>query len=284
MSRDPARILGARQRIKRSFREKRAGTLRAKTVAVVPAKNTYPDMEDVVLADLAGRPLIDWTLDAALACEQIDHVMVTTDDERVVAHASHYDERVFGVLRPAALSEVDRRLSEVLHDAVQRMESERDLHPDIVVMLSTHSPLRTSDDIVQAIDTLVLFDADSVISVYEDHDLHMVHGVAGLQPLNPGMEMRLRLEREGLYVHNGALVACWRDVVLPERYYGTKISHVEMPRERSIQIKSNFDRWMVERILERSEHSRPRAAAPAARVATRTATPRRAADPVPPAE
>jgi hypothetical protein len=54
-----------------------------------------------------------------------------------------------------------------------------------------------------------------------------------------------------------------------------------MPRERSIQIKSNFDRWMVERILERS---RPRVAAPAPRAVIRTAAPRRAADPVPPPE
>ncbi|HVS64179.1 MAG TPA: glycosyltransferase family 2 protein, partial [Thermoanaerobaculia bacterium] len=85
LSRDSERLLDARQRIKRSFLEQRKGAVRLQTVAVVPAKNTYTHMTDVVLAPLAGRPLIDWTLDAALGCEQVDEIVVSTDDERVAA-------------------------------------------------------------------------------------------------------------------------------------------------------------------------------------------------------
>lgn len=256
LSTDESRLLTARSQIKRSLAQTPSSHVKPVVLAIVPAKNSYQNFENVVLEPVAGRPLIDWTLDAALASGVCTHVAVTTDDPEVCAYA--VGRGVHAFLRPPALSDPERRLSEVLHDAVVRAESELNIHPDIVVLLSMHTPLRSGHDVAQAVDTLLLFDADSVISVYEDYDLHFVHSSHGLAPLNPGMIRRLRIEREGLYVHNAAVAACWREVLLPTDYFGRKVSHVVMPREASFQIKSSFDRWLVGMLLDQKFNKKER--------------------------
>ena len=124
------------------------------------------------------------------------------------------------------------------------------MYGDILVLLSVHSPLRRPEHIKEAVDTLVLYgNVDNVISVYEDADLHFTHGEHGLEALNKGMLQRVRLEREALYVDNGAINAMWRDVVTPTSFFGRNIGHVLMPMAESFQIRSEFTAWLVDRIL-----------------------------------
>ena len=251
MSRDEGRILQARQRIKRAMVEKIEGEVRPRVLGLIPAKNTYQGLPNVALSPVGGKPLLDHTLEAAFGSERLDAVWVTTDCEEVMEHCAK--QGVKAMMRPAALSRVDRRLSEVVYDAVERLEGEEDYHPDIVVVLSAHSPLRKAEDIIKALDSLVLYDADSVISVYEDHEVHFTHSEHGLQPINPAMMTRLRLEREGLYVFNGAISAVWRDVISNENYHGERISHVVMSRRDSFQLKSSFDSWLLDELIKRGE-------------------------------
>ncbi len=249
LSRDDRRILNARGKIKEKLADHLgAGPLRPDVLAVLPVKNTYRHMRDVALRPVAGKPLLDWTLDAALEAGCKD-IIVTTDDERVVAHAQA--RGAIGLLRDSTLSEPDRRLAEVVLDAVERVERERGFRPDAVATLSVHSPLRTADDLRRALQTLCLFDADTVISVYEDFDLHFVHGKTGLAPLNPGMEKRLRLEREALYVFNGALVISWRETMNANGLFGSRVAHVTMARDDSLQTKSDYEIWLAEQQLLR---------------------------------
>ncbi|TXD36700.1 glycosyltransferase family 2 protein [Lujinxingia vulgaris] len=254
LSRNEDRLLTARRQIKRSLAEKLEGAVKPRVVGIVPAKNTYKSMPDVVLKEVGGRPLIDHTLEAARASGRFDEIWVTTDCPRVVEHCTMRD--IPAMLRPSALSEADRKLSEVVYDAVTRLETDHDLFADVVVVLSAHSPLRRAEHITKALDTLVLYDADSVISVYEDFDMHFQHGADGLEPLNPAMMRKLRLEREGLYVFNGAITAVWRDAIRPDDYHGKSISHVVMPWRESFQLKSDFDRWMLDRLLREDNEDR----------------------------
>lgn len=250
VSRDQERILAARERIKRDLVERSAGKVKPRVVAMVPAKNTYKKLPNIVLAEFAGRPLIDYTLEAAREVGTFETIFVTTDDPRVV----EYCRRIPGVLADVRFRELSLqqvRLSQVLHDAVLRLEQEHDICPDILVILSVHSPLRRPEHIRNAIDTLLLYNTDSVISVYEDYDLHFAHGENGLEPLNKGMLQRLRLEREALYVDNGAIRVLWRDILTETERYGRKVGHIVMPLKESFQIKSPFDAWMIEQIINR---------------------------------
>ena len=162
-------------------------------------------------------------------------------------------------MRDPELSGVRSTLAEVMHSAVEKLEDDHDIHPDIVVLLSVHSPLRQPHHIQEAIDTLLLYEVDNVISTCEDIELHFRHGKTGLTPLNPGMVAQLRFERESLFVDNGAIHAFWREAINIDDVYHGKIGHVVMPRDLSHQIKEKSDIDVVRTLnrLKNSDRSEP---------------------------
>lgn len=256
LSRDENRILSARQRIKRGIAARLEGGIKPRIVGLVPAKNTYKSLPGIVLRPFAGKPLIDYTLEAARNSGILDGILVTSDDPEVLAHCGEAPD-VMTLHRDISLSQNQVKLTEVLANAVEHMERDFGLFADVLVVLNVHSPLRTADDIREAIDTLLLYDVDSVTSVYEDYELHFTHGAHGLKPLNPGMLNKLRLEREALYVDNGALKVIWRDMVGGSDLYGRTFGHVVMPMERSHRVTGAFETWLVEQILNRQNSSAP---------------------------
>lgn len=250
VTRDEPKVLAARQRIKRGLTTP-SGPVPVRALAVVPARNMRGPIPNVVLEPFAGRPLIDYTLDAAHASGCFDHIFVTTDDPAVVEHCARMPNLTASI-RPLDLSLPQTELSRVLWEAVCNLEEKHDVHPDIVVLLSVHCPLRRPAHIREAIDTLLLYNVDSVLSVTECNDVHFVHGERGLEPLNKGMLQRIRLERETLYVENRAICAMWRDAITKTSFFGNTIGHVVMLSEESFRVQSRSHACLVEQVLSRA--------------------------------
>jgi len=251
VSNDQQQLLSARETIKRRMAAQQQGAVAPRMVAVIPAKNTYEHLPNIALRPIAGRPLIDHTVEAALAFDGFSSILVSTDDPAVVDYCAERFPQLQTVLRPLELSQPDVQAARTLYHAVRHLEDELQVYADILVCLSVHCPLRRSNHIRKALDTLMLFNTDSVLGVYEDYELHLAHGPNGMEPINAGMLRRLRLEREALFVDNGSIRAIWRDVVSETDCFGSKVGHVVMPREESFQIKTEFDVWLVEQLLER---------------------------------
>ncbi|MEL7264006.1 MAG: glycosyltransferase family 2 protein [Planctomycetota bacterium] len=249
MSRDESRLLAARQRIKRSLAQRNAGTVKPRIVGIIPAKNTYAHLPNVVLETIGGKPLIQHTLDQAIATTSMDQVFVFTDDAKVCDYCRD-QPRVLAELRDADLSDQRSTLAQVMASAVNRLEQQHEIYPDIVILLSVHAPLRRACHIQEAIDTLLHYDVETVISTYEDHELHFSHGTNGLAALNPGMFKQLRFEREALFVDNGAVYATWRECIEQDELYKGRLGHVVMPRSLSFQIKSAADKRLIAHCLD----------------------------------
>jgi CMP-N-acetylneuraminic acid synthetase len=248
LTRNEKQLLEVRGSVKRLHVERRRGPIGPRIAAIIPAKNTYPHMPDEVLTPVAGRPLIDYTLDAARELRNLSRIIVTTDDSRVAEYCRPYPD--IGVrIRPENLLGSGIHLSNVTSDAVTYLEREEQIFADIILVLSVHTPLRGPEHIRAAIDTLLLYDTDSVISVYEARDVHYLHGRNGLEPLNPGMDRELHLERETLYVDNLAVRVLWRDVLTETDMTGRRVGHVLMPYADSFRIRSQADLWLLEQFL-----------------------------------
>ncbi len=248
VSQDHIKIQSARQQIKRGIAEKHQGAIKLRTVAVVPAKNTNATLPNIVLEEFNGKPLIDHTLEAARESKKFDHIVVTTDDPKVVEHCARFCD-VLAVTRPVDLTLPHVHLSQVLHDCVRQLEEEHEVYPDVLVLLNVHCPLRRAEHISEAIDTLALYNTDNVISVYECDDVMFLHKEHGLDPINKGMLQRIRLEREVLYVDNGAINAFWRDVMTEASFIGTRIGHVLMSPQESFRVKNQFHADLIRGLL-----------------------------------
>jgi len=248
MSTNVEGLLETRRKIKKKVAGTYTGPVKPRIAAIVPVKNTYEHLPNIALDALAGQPLIDYTLDCAADCGAFDLVYVTTDDPAVVDHCQGRD-RLVTHLRDMRLSDPEVQLQTVIQDAVQHMEEENDFFPDILAILNIHAPLRRPEHVQEALDTLLVYEVDQVLSTYEDTDLHFRHGKYGLEPLNFGATRALRLEREALFAWNGAVHTLWRDVLRTETLYSGRIGHIIMSRPDGIQVKRPEDRRRAENLL-----------------------------------
>lgn len=126
----------------------------------IPRKNLYP---------LAGKPLIVWTIEAALAAKKVTRTIVSTDDEEIAAVA-----RSAGVetpfIRPAELAEDNTADLPCYQHALTWLKEHEQYEPDLVVQLWATSPHRLPGEVDRAIALLEQHpDADSVRSVTEPH-------------------------------------------------------------------------------------------------------------------
>jgi CMP-N-acetylneuraminic acid synthetase len=250
MSRDEEKLLESRRRIKAAVAGMSNGPVKPRVLAVVPVKNTYRDLPNIALAPLASLPLVDHTLAAAVDSGVFASIVVTTDDPRVVEHCKTGRTKVECLVREAKLSDSRAKLAEVVNDAVTRYEASTLTSFDIVVVLSIHSPLRRAEHIQEAVHTLQVYEVDRVISIYEDQELHFVHGKTGLEPLNPGIVNTLRFEREALFVDTGAINAFWRELLDETTLYSGRIGHIVTPRWESMQIKGSSELPIIEHYLQ----------------------------------
>ena len=133
-------------------------------VAIVPARGGSKRLPGKNMLPLAGKPLIQWTLDAAKASGVIDLILATSDDAAVLDLARR--QEVMTITRPENLAtDTATTIDAVLH-ALSTLES-KGYTAQRVMLLQPTSPLRTADDIRNAVTRMDDTGAASVVSVCE---------------------------------------------------------------------------------------------------------------------
>jgi CMP-N-acetylneuraminic acid synthetase len=236
-------ILEARRNIKQSFLDREFKGPRPKVLGIIPARaHDYCDY--MAIRKLGDRPLIAYTIEEALKTDSLDRVIFTTEDEEIAKTARGYGVEV--MMRPPELARgyVERTVTYILDKLAAS-----DYEPEIVAMLHVNSPFKRAEHITEAINTLTIYDVDSVISVCEDRKFHYQHDTYGLRPL---FEKRLlRLEKEDLYEENGAIYVSRKDVITDRNFLGQRIGHILMTESESTRINSDYDFWLAEQLVRK---------------------------------
>lgn len=133
-------------------------------VAIVPARAGSKRLPGKNMLPLAGKPLIQWTLDAAKASGVIDLILVTSDDAAVLNLARQ--QEVMAIPRPEDLATDTATTIDAVMHALSTLES-KGYTAQRVMLLQPTSPLRTSDDIRNAVTRMDDTGAASVVSVSE---------------------------------------------------------------------------------------------------------------------
>jgi len=216
------------------------------TLAIIPARGGSKGVPRKNIVPVAGRPLIAWTISAAMESEVVDRAIVSTDDPETREVALELGcEAPF--LRPAELATDTATDWSVYRHAVDWLE-ERGEGPDCVVWLRPTTPLRLASDIDGAVEVLEDTGADAVRSVCEaeHHPYWMKRFVEGrLEPLLDGHDETAFPRRQMLppvYQLNGAVDAwlCRSADEMGALFRGTVAGYL-MPVERSLDIDTPFD-------------------------------------------
>lgn len=225
-------------------------------LAVIPARGGSKGVHRKNLRPLGGKPLIGWTIEAALASPSVSRIILSTDDEAIAAAGRGYGD-IVPFLRPADLATDTAPTLPVVQHAVHFAESTGP-RVDVVVLLQPTTPLRRSCDIEEGLDKLRRTGCDAVVSVTDvggNHPFRMKRLVAGDRLINfieQGQEdMRPRQLLPPVYIREGSIYIARRELVMDAgTLVGGDVRGLVVPPERAVNIDTMADFERAERLME----------------------------------
>lgn len=133
-------------------------------IALITARGGSKGLIRKNVLELAGKPLIAWTVEAALESSVVDDCYVTTEDEEIASIAKRYGAKI--IQRPMSLAQDNSASEEVLAHAIDGLKR-LNVNFNSLVLLQPTSPLRNSGHINAAYSIYIQEKADCVISVFE---------------------------------------------------------------------------------------------------------------------
>lgn len=211
-----------------------------RVLGVIPARGGSKGVLGKNIRPIGGKPLIAWTIEAAYASKFLDRVVLSSDDREIIACAQKYNCDV-PFVRESRLAGDTTPTIDVVIDALNRCPGY-----DWVVLLQPTSPLRTGQDIDQAIERCMALNAPSCVSVCVAQEspywMFTVKQDAHLTPLLPNAPVTRRQDLPPVYSLNGAIYAAKSEWLTRERKFLTpETVAYEMPVERSLDIDTESD-------------------------------------------
>ncbi len=222
-----------------------------KVFGLIPARGGSKGIPRKNVKLIAGKPLIVWTIEAALRSSLLDAVVVSTDDPEIAEVARNAGAQVPFMRPPEIAQDKTSGLEPVLHalDQLPQYES--------VLLLQPTSPLRTTEDIDECLRMAKERNALSVASVSESltHP-YWTYRLGEFQTLSPMVDAAPIARRQDLpkvFALNGALYFSNANWLRRSRnFVGTDTLAYVMQRERAVDLDTSLDWKFAELLLKES--------------------------------
>lgn len=221
-------------------------------IAVIPARGGSKGILRKNIKNLAGKPMISWTIEEAKKSKYIDRLILSSEDAEIITVANAWGcEAPF--VRPAELAQDDTPgIKPVLH-AISVLPEEY----DYVVLLQPTSPFRSVTDIDGCIEHCVQIGAKACVSVTETEEnpywMYLLDDKSRLHPLIETLEnIDCRQDLPKVYALNGAVyVADCFWLLSTGTFISAETVAYKMPEERSVDIDSAADFEFAEFLMNR---------------------------------
>jgi glycosyltransferase involved in cell wall biosynthesis len=241
----PARMK-AKQYVKKKFVEEKGFRKDKKIIAIIPAMGMFRNREKLALKPFNGRPLISYIINEARKTKLIERVFVSTEDREIAEFALQCGAEV-PFLRPTELARTNVTVEQVINHFIDYLNQEEEYFPDIIALLHYITPFTQERHITEAIDTILLYNTDSVISVVTDLTFHWKPGEYGLSMV--GYQQRLlREDKDTIYKETGAIYVFKTDN-LKTTFLGNSVGHIETSISEAWKIEDDFTFQVAEKII-----------------------------------
>ena len=226
-----------------------------RSLAVIPARGGSKGVPGKNIRLLSDKPLIAYTIEAAIQSNLFDHIIVSTDSEEIAEVSRKYGAEV-PFLRPDDLSGDAVSSDAVVLHALEYYEMQGEKF-DTVCKLQPTSPLRAGKHIIEAYNLLLDKDSDYVVSVCECEHSPLWSGVLG-----PDNSMDSFMEEQNksscrqylpkYYRLNGAIYIAKVELYQKNRnFLGKNATAYIMEQEDSIDIDSILDFEIAEFLINK---------------------------------
>ena len=132
-------------------------------LCVIPARGGSKRIPRKNIKEFCGKPMIAWSIRAAISSECFDRIIVSTDDEEIADISRTYGADV-PFIRSAGLSDDQTVLQSVIVDAIERHNHDGKSATEVCCIYAT-APMIQAADIKKGLDVLMASRADYAISV-----------------------------------------------------------------------------------------------------------------------
>ena len=222
-------------------------------LAVVLARAGSKRLPNKNILELDGKPLVQWTLDAAENSKYIDNIIFTTDSE--VFLDSVTVKKTIKQKRDSNLAKDNTKSMEVIFDSLSFFTKENQ-KPDYVIVLQPTSPLRTEEHIDEAIEYMFAKNADAITSVCQcEHSPLWANTLNEEKSMDNFLSDDLKTSKSQdlptYYRLNGALSICEINKLYQEGSFFIKNNNVAYVMEQvdSVDIDTELDFLLAQSII-----------------------------------
>ena len=222
-----------------------------KVLGIIPARGKSKGLPDKNIKELAGKPLIAWTIEEVNKCNIIDKAIISTDSERIADIAKKYGGDV-PFLRPKKIATDAAKGVDVIFHAISLYEKEF----DIIAYFQPTSPLRKEKNIKEAFKLFADKNAKAVISVCKsDHSPLWANTLpedGNMKDfISSEIKNKNRQEIVNYYRLNGAIYISYISYFKKNRgFYGSRTYAYIMSKINSVDIDDIIDFKFAEFLIK----------------------------------
>lgn len=224
-----------------------------KILTIIPARGGSKGLPGKNVRQLAGKPLIAWSIEQGLNSKYIQEVIVSTDSEEIAAVALSYGAKV-PFIRPAHLATDESSTADVLLHTIAELEKLGERY-DFLLLLEPTSPLRETADIDQAIERLLeTSGASSIVGISQVESQHPSFCISltedGLLKSENNFAVLRRQEIKPLFFYEGSVYLSEIEVFKEKKnfYHEQTLGYI-MPKWKAFEIDDMTDFVIAEALI-----------------------------------
>ena len=228
-------------------------------VAFIPVRGGSKSIPLKNIKILNGKPLVYWVTRAAVYCDQIDKVFISTDSDLIretVISFCEEDGEPFS--KVSVISRSEETASDTASTESAMLEFANNFDFDNIVLIQATSPLLSENDLNNGFEAYYSPKTDSVLSVVKQKRFNWVKEKDGFStPLNYDFYKRPRRQDfEGYLVENGAFyITSKRNLLSSKNRISGRIKTVEMCEESFFEIDEPSDWIIIESLMKQNHKS-----------------------------
>lgn len=222
-------------------------------IAIIPARGGSKGLPGKNIKELLGKPMIAYTIEAALSSKKIDEVIVSTDCKEIENIALKYGAKSY-FIRPSNLSTDTSMAIDTYLYTIDKLINEFYFDIKEFMVLLPTSPLRRTFDINESINIFFNNKASSVISYTEEnHPLKWHKYIEDDGKFTDIFEDNIKNRQENRlsYFPNGSIYIFDINLIKKRKYYDENSYVYVMPRSRSIDVDTIDDFEYAEFLLSK---------------------------------
>lgn len=250
LTRNEERILNTRQLIKKTFVDSFSIEIPT-TVAIIPVRSTYFGNENLPLTQINGKSLLEQKINTLLETKNINWIVIASSEREILSliqQKFQSEKRVMAIERTEESARFNVDLNETYKLVLENLNS-IEIKPKAIMSVSIEFPFVESEIFDDAINTLSIFKADSLIGVRPDNRMFYQHKGSGMHTILD-QEKFTKLEREALYRGAGGIsLSTINNFERRGKLVDGKVSHIVINEKSSFGIFSLFDFEIFKKLI-----------------------------------